>query len=128
MGFKLPQRTARLVFEGDFEGAEVRVRLDQPLGALMQAQRLQAGRDTEGLCEFLAGLLLDWNVEDDAGPLPATVAGLMRCTPAFVNLLIDEWLKAQAIVPAPLVGGSLNGAQSEQPLPPMELGLKSPVN
>ena len=128
MGFRLPLRTARLVFEGDFAGAEVRIRLDQPLGALLQAQRLQSAQDIEGLCEFLAGLVLEWNLEDDAGPLPATAAGLLRCTTVFVNLLIDEWLKAQTGVPAPLGGNSLNGARSVEPLPPTGLGLESLTN
>lgn len=118
MGFKLPQRTARLIFEGEYEGAEVRMKLDVAMGVFMEATRLQAAGDIEGLCRFVAALLIEWNVEDEGGPLPADFDGLMRCTPAFVNLVIEQWVKALTDVPAPLGAPSVNGGA-----PPMEIPM-----
>ena len=101
MGFKLPQRTAKLVFEDEFKGAEVRVTLDQPLGMLIEAQALQESQDIEGLCRFVAHILLDWNLEDkDDRPIPATEEGLHQATPAFVDALVTAWVDAQT-EPAP---------------------------
>ncbi len=96
-GFKLPQRTAKLVFKDpQFEGAEVRVVLDHPLGMLIEAQKLQEDKDIEGLCRFFATILLDWNLEDkDDQPIPATEEGLRQVTASFINALIDAWVESQ---------------------------------
>ena len=101
MGFKLPQRKANLVFEGgDFEGAEVKVTLDQPLGMLIEAQALQESNDVNGLCRFIAGILVSWNLEDkDDKPIPATEKGLHEVYPAFVDALVTAWVEAQTGVP-----------------------------
>ena len=102
MGFKLPQRTARLVFKDpQFEGAEVRVTLDHPLGMLIEAQKLQEDKDMEGLCRFMASVLLEWNLEDAHGaPIPATEEGLRQVTASFVNAFLDAWVDSQ-VAPSP---------------------------
>ena len=102
MGYKLVPRTAVLVFENEHEGAEVRATLDHPLGMFIQAQKLQESQDLEGLCRFVANILVDWNLEDEEGPLPITYEGVLRSYPAFINALITEWMKAQVNPTAPL--------------------------
>ncbi|HUV73871.1 MAG TPA: hypothetical protein VMW79_06155 [Anaerolineae bacterium] len=102
MGYKLAPRTALLVFEDEYKGAEVRAMLDHPLGMFIEAQKLQESQDIEGLCRFVAGILVDWNIEDEQGPLPATYEGILRAYPALINTLITEWMKAQVTPTAPL--------------------------
>jgi hypothetical protein len=115
--FELPQRTARLIFEGDFEGAEVIILLDASIGQVLKAQKLLAEGNIEALCQFLALILVDWNVADHDGRLPADFEGLLRCTPAFVGALVDQWVKAQTEPPLPLGASSRNGSTSTSPEP-----------
>ena len=102
MKYKLVPRTALLVFEDEHKGAEVKVTLDHPLGMFIEAQKLQESQDLDGICRFVAGILVDWNLEDKQGPLPATYEGILRAYPALINALITEWMKAQVSPPAPL--------------------------
>ena len=41
-GFKIPKRTATLILHGDYDGAEVVVRLDVPVGTFLEIQDLVA--------------------------------------------------------------------------------------
>jgi len=102
MGFKQTPRTAKLVFADEYDGLEVRVTLDHPLSHFIEAQKLQVSQDIDGLCRFVAGFLVDWNLEDDKGPIPATYKGLLRAYPAIINNIITRWMEAQVAVPAPL--------------------------
>jgi len=102
MAYKLTPRTAKLVFEGEYDGAEVRVTLDHPLRRFIEAQALQASQDIEGLCQFVAEILVDWNLEDEDGAIPANYEGLIRVYPALVNNIITRWMEAQVSLPAPL--------------------------
>ena len=102
MGYKLTPRTAKLVFEGDYEGAEVEVTLDHPLSLFIKAQKLQESQDIDAMCHLVADILIAWNVEDAKGKLPTTYAGVTRAYPAFINTVISEWMKAQVTLPAPL--------------------------
>lgn len=102
--FKFKQRVARLVFEDeDYAGAEVRVQLDFPIGEFMAIQRLQSDPDsTEALCRFVASILVDWNLEDEKGALPADYEGVLRVPPLFIRRLSEELVKALTEPPAPL--------------------------
>ena len=102
MGYKLVPRTALLVFEDEHKGAEVKVTLDHPLGMFIEAQKLQQSQDIEGLCRFVSGILVDWNLEDDKGPIPTDYEGVLRAYPAFINTLITQWMEGQVNPPAPL--------------------------
>ena len=108
MGYKLEPRTALLSFE-DYAGAEVRVTLDRPLAHFLEAQKLQLANDVPALCHFMASVLVEWNLEDDKGAIPATEKGLLRIYPAFFNALIKAWLEAQVTLPAPLAEASKDG-------------------
>lgn len=118
MGFKLPRRNAFIKFEDDFEGAEVRIKLDVTLEEFMFVQKLQADGNVEGVCEFVGALLIDWNLEDDDGnPLPANKEGARRATFAFIDRLLTEWVKAQTGVPGPLGAQSANGVKPPMAIP-----------
>ncbi len=114
MGFKVPKRTAVLKFEGDYEGAEVKIRLDAPIGTFLEIQDLvTAGKQLEVFAVFGDELLISWNLEDDKGkPLPATGTGMKALPIAFGNVLIAEWLEAIQNVPAPLAKTSAAGSTS----------------
>jgi len=99
MGYKLTPRTLKLIFDGEYEGAEVRVTLDHPLGVFIEAQKLQVSQDIEGLCKFVAGILIDWNLEDETGAIPTTYNGVIRVYPTFINLVVTKWMQAQTELP-----------------------------
>ena len=111
MGFKFGQRTAKLVFEDeDYKGAEVRVLLDFPIGQFIAIQRLQSDPDSaEQLCKFVSGILIDWNLEDDKGVIPATYEGVQRCPPTFIRRLCEELVKALTAPSVPLGEPSPSG-------------------
>jgi len=122
--FKFHQRTAKLIFEDeDYKGAEVRVLLDFPIGEFIAIQRLQSDPDSaEQLCKFIAGVLVDWNLEDAKGEaIPATYEGVLLTPPMFIRRLCEELVKALSGPSVPLVTQSPDGSQSEEPsTPPQE--------
>jgi len=120
--FKFKQRTARLIFEDEeYAGAEVRVQLDFPIGEFMLIQRLQSDPDSvEQLCQFIASVLIDWNLEDAKGPIPATYEGVLRIPPLFTRRLCEELVKALTAPAAPLVPPSPAGKLSEEPSIPQQ--------
>jgi len=121
--FKFHQRTAKLIFEDeDYAGAEVRVSLDFPIGDFLTLQRLQADPNSiEQLCKFIAGLLVDWNLEDAKGvAIPVTYEGVLQVPPLFVRRLCEELVKALSEPTVPLVKESPDGSQSEEPSTPQQ--------
>lgn len=113
MGFKMPWRTARLVFEEGslYAGAEVRMRLDVPMADYIESLRAlyQGGimlspsdpRVVEQNVLFLAKMIIDWNLTDDDGnPLPVTTDVLRAQPPKFINDLTDLWRAQQPLAPA----------------------------
>lgn len=119
-GFRVePQHVARLIFEGDYEGAEVRCSLDFSIGDFLEAQWMASlagstltAEQSERLAHFLANILVDWNLEDKRGPIPATYEGVLRLPSSFVQRLCEELVKA--LQPsAPLSQPSESGDMSE---------------
>ena len=115
MGFRLPQRNARLVFSGDYQGAEVVVRLNLPIGTFMEFQDIVADpKSGVAVYEIFAKSgLVSWNLEDEAGAIPATMEGLRRVDPSFATLIIQKWTEAIQNPPVPLVETSANGKSLE---------------
>lgn len=110
MGVKIPWRTARIVFEEGsiYAGVEVRVRLDVPMADYIDSLKAvyQDGimlppsdpRVVEQNVQFLAQMIIDWNIEDDDGtPVPVTAAALRRQPPKFINDLTDLWRAQQPL-------------------------------
>lgn len=120
-GYKIPRRTALLTFDGgDYAGAEVRVRLDEPIGHFIEViEKLNSG-DFGSCCDGLVGILDSWNLErDDGTPIPATREGINELPLAFIIDILRHWITAQVQPSAPLVAPSRNGAQPPAPPVPM---------
>lgn len=94
--FELPIRTARLVFEDEWAGAEVRVRLDVPLSMIFRFQELgdDAAKLRDAYAEFAESVLIGWNITIGGEEIPATADGLLRAPATFVAAVIREWIAA----------------------------------
>jgi hypothetical protein len=103
-GFRLPKRTARLVFEGNFEGAEVVVRLDVKIGDYIKIQDLLSEERYLEVFEVFADAALDeWNLErDDGTPIPATGTGMKEIDITMATRILTEWTEVATQPPAPL--------------------------
>lgn len=103
-GFRIQKRTARLVFSGDYEGAEVVVRLDVPVGVFVEIQDMVSSEEQLKVFDlFGAKVLEEWNVEnDDGNPVPATSEGMQTIPLDFANLMIEKWVEVSTQPSAPL--------------------------
>ncbi len=110
---RLPKRTARLIFDGEYEGIEVVMSLEFSIDVVLsflrngdESQERPAKTQKEQLTELkeLGALgLISWNLEDDQGmAILANAAGLGRVSPAFASLLLTKWTEALVNPPAPL--------------------------
>jgi hypothetical protein len=133
MGYRLPQRTALVIFDDDFKGAEARLRLDLPIGRVLEALAIMptngkpSPENVRALCEFLAEILIDWNLEDDDGvPVPADLNGVLDASADFISALCGAWVEQQTGVPAPFEGPSTSGSPSAEAEIPMEALSASP--
>ena len=121
MGFKIPRKTARLVFEGEeFEGCEIIAALDITFAASEHMDELLAAKDSKGHLAFFAeNVIISWNLEDAEGkPIPISGEALLQFPSWFALLIINGWKQAidQVVgVSAPLVEPSPNGQPSEAP-------------
>ena len=131
-GFSIPKRTMVLTFEGtDYEGAEIRLRLDssmhEALGIQDNLAELQvvqeAAADKAGGNRALTRLLapifrqfgdiivVDWNLQNDEGEaIPATSEGMLELPAPFAFLIIEQWAQVVTTPPGPLSETS-NGSQ-----------------
>lgn len=124
MGFKLPDRTARLVFHGDpdYEGAEVVCRTSVPLEAYLGINDLiEADKVKEAFEFFTKEILVEWNLESEDGtPLPPQGnKGIMPVPLDFAVLIVRGWTKAVLNPSIPLSTVSGNGNMSERELLPV---------
>ena len=120
---RVPKRTARLIFDGEYEGIEVVVRLDLSIDYLLRFTGPGNGYGPESSYpeatamhlykDFARAVLVEWNLEDDQGqPIPADEAGMGMVPPAFASFLITKWGEAAVNPPAPLSGISNGGSTS----------------
>jgi len=110
--FRIPKRTARLVFGNDYEGAEVVVRLDVPVALFMEIQDLiAADKQFQVFQVFGESVLEEWNIEDDDGNAIATTGQGMIAIPIdLANVILQQWVDAAIKPPDPLVGRSNGGS------------------
>jgi hypothetical protein len=103
-GFRIPKRTARLVFHNEYEGAEVVVRLDVPVATFLDIQDLVSTEQQLKVFErFGEDVLVSWNLEDDDGTIfPATGAGVNAIPIQLANQILEQWVEVATGVPAPL--------------------------
>jgi hypothetical protein len=93
--FRIPKRTARLQFSDDYEGAEVVVRLDVPVGTFLSIQDLiSAERQLEVFHLFGESILIEWNLQDDEGKShPCTGKGMNQLPIDLANLILQQWVE-----------------------------------
>jgi len=121
-GFRVPARTARLVFKDElYQGAEVVVNLGVPLGVSMDMSDRDE-TDPRGIYStFVEYGIESWNLEDGDGKrLPVTVEGLEKLPTDFVLVMLDEWVKQIGSVPVPLWAQSEGGSTSPAESTPTE--------
>ena len=119
-GFAVPNRTARLVFEGDeYEGCEVVVSLNVSFAELEYFERDASEKsNVDILRHFGDSFLISWNYQGEDGPLPANGEGMLALPYWFAVLVLMKWREAVAMqmgVPGPLGEQSKNGATSPEP-------------
>ena len=126
MGFQVPRKTARLVFEGDeFEGLEIVCALDlsfaeQQTLKEMQAQGAEArGEDQRKVLDFFAErCITSWNLEDkDGKALPVSGESFWQFPGWFGMKVLNGWadaVKKASEVNGPLGEPSQNGSLSEE--------------
>jgi len=112
-GFRLPEKTARITFEGtDYDGAEIRVLLSVTFGKFIALRESAQGEDQETMARlFGEDVLMDWNLEDDDGtPIPADGDGMLAIPMELTNLVVQHWVEAVAGVASPLppASGDIN--------------------
>lgn len=76
----------------------------------LQAATEEAGASGEAMAQLtaiVAELVVSWDLEDDAGPLPITAEAIMGLPVSFVSALIGAVMEA-AVVP-PTNGGASGG-------------------
>ncbi len=112
-GFRLPERTALINFEGtDYDGAEIQLRLSVSFAQFIALRESAQGEDQEGMARlFGQNVLMDWNLEDDAGqPIPANGEGMLEIPLSLAMLLVQHWVEAVSAVSSPLpeTSGDIN--------------------
>lgn len=118
MGFRL-NRTYKLVFKGDMEGAEVTIRAT-PVSTVLALREIT--EDTPAMVDHLVQHVIDWNLDGpDGKPLPiereAILNGLEEAVLAEILL---QWYRAATGITAPLDDRSTSGAPFPVESIPME--------
>ena len=103
-GFRLPMRTGRLVFGGDWQGAEVVVRLDVPVRVFMDIQDLVASdQPLKAFDIFGEKIIVGWNIQDEDGmPIEPTGKGMGKVPIRFANLVVEQWVEVATQPSLPL--------------------------
>ncbi len=118
MGFKIGR-----VFELDFGtegqtdafGAVVKMR-SASIATIREMRECDLDREAELIAEHV----VEWNIENDDGPMPATAASVLAFDEPFRDIVANEWLKASRGITAPFDRRSAGGAPSpaEEPTAP----------
>jgi len=104
-GFRLPEKTARITFEGTaYDGAEIQVLLSVSFARFIELREAAQGEDQEGMARlFGENVLMDWNLEDaDGNSIPANGDGMLAIPLDLTNLVVQHWVEEVAGVPSPL--------------------------
>lgn len=120
MGYRVPKTVARIDFPTghQYHGAEVVMSLDLSIDQVLELEKLQASRDVGALYDAMGELLVEWNLEDDDGPvLPSPDALRAQPTP-FLGAVFSAYARAlegTVSVPGPSEGRSNDGDTSASP-------------
>ena len=113
-GFRIPKRTARLIFtDTQYLGAEVVIRLDVSIAGFVEIQDLIASENQLKVFKVFGDKVLEsWNLQQDDGtPIPANGEGMNSISMDLGNVILSEWAEVVTQVPPPLEGNSNNGVQ-----------------
>ncbi|MGW5616282.1 hypothetical protein [Streptomyces sp. NPDC003877] len=128
MGYRPKRKLITLDFEGTkHDGLEVTMR-GLTVGEELELDDLR-GKEGNGrrIFEMMAGLLHEWNVEDDQGqPVPATFEGVRTQDSTFIQEILDALQGSQSEVSDPLPQSSPSGEPSPVASIPMEPLSESP--
>lgn len=96
--FILERREAILTFpeDSDYNGLEVRVKLDVDINTFLQFQRLGDNPDSEDTRflfeKFGSEIILEWNLHDeDAKAVSASAEGFMSLPPNACIAIVGAW-------------------------------------
>ena len=104
-GFRIPDQTAHITFSGtDYDGAEIWVRLNVSFRHYISLREAAEGDDQAKMAALFGGdVLMDWNLEDDAGqPIPANGEGMLEIPLSLAMLVVQHWVEAVSGVSSPL--------------------------
>ncbi|MBU2060030.1 MAG: hypothetical protein KKB38_20135 [Gammaproteobacteria bacterium] len=97
---KIPLRTTKIKLSGDYEGGEVEVKLNPPVGPLLdaierfqKANKAEVGEVIPAVWDMVEQLIVSWNFEtQDGKDIPVSIEGI-RTLPA--ELVIEIATKTQ---------------------------------
>lgn len=116
MAYRLGEQIAVLEFEdGLLEGAEVRCRIDTPLGVMLEieANMSDTALIQQGFRTFGDSILKSWSIENEDGtPVPANSEGIMALPFTYALEVVKSWLEAVQQLPNLKASASKNGATS----------------
>ena len=114
MGFRVSERTATVVGQDDYEGFIATVRISPiPMAFAFEMQARMQSRDADtvqnAFREFGERVLIEWNLEGEAGPIPATGEGILQADQGVVGAMIKGWAEATKEPPLVNAGPPSNG-------------------
>lgn len=126
-GFRLEQKTALVTFEGtDFDGAEVRLRLDFTVEEGLEFPTDLGANNREAIIWFGNEVLKSWNLEEDDGtPVAPTGEGMLQIPLTMANILFNQWGERFALS-SPLERPSPAQDMSLEESMPMEMLSSNP--
>lgn len=123
MGFERQVKKYHLVFDGEMEGFECKVKgvsMERYL-ELIKLQDDQALQAVQDMIHALADNLVEWNLEDEGIPVEPTKENVLAEDSDFVMKIFDAWMTALGNVAVPLDEKSTNGSQT----PPVSIPMES---
>lgn len=99
------RQVVQLSLNPRYEGAQVEVLRDLPLGDWLRIRKLGTEADEEGRAAwtiFCEKALIGWNLEDDQGPIPPTIESLERVPALLVRDIIEAWVRQIGELTGPL--------------------------
>lgn len=113
MPYEVKRRTCTLDLGADYEGANVKCKLDVSMDLYFEFMALdQANPESikSAMESFGREVLISWEIEEDGEKLPADADGLKRLPPALVLAMIQSWAQGAGDVPLVSAAPSLNGS------------------
>lgn len=128
MGYRPKKKIYNLVFDDpEMQGLEVKIK-GLNTGQMLALDKASDDAGEEAILTMLAlyaEQIIEWNVEDDDGPVAPTLEAIHEQDLDFNMAVINAWKRAVAGVPAPLESSSPVGAPSLEASIPMDVPSES---